>query len=404
MGAIAASGTGAGQRVLADIVGAQVAWWNLGFAVRRAVVREARRGKRFPEPDVWDVSARWARQWLAAPWWWRLVRSAGVTVLVVVGLTGLAAVLGEVDGITALSGAVAGCLPPAAGWSWRQARIARLFAAQDLDPAPDPLPARRLAVRTVLVLLAVGAAVSATIIAIANDRSARYDCPEYAVDAPVHDWWLHRGGRAGVGCPAADTRSAGAGVRYTPWSPVVANRFGWSEVVYAFPPEEPITMFAPIFGAWIAAGGPSGVLGRPTDGNVDDTTTAYVNFRGGTIVLTADGDPKVHVGQQYARRARDLASPCAARDRPCITTAYADAGGIHVGWQYGAADAFNVTWQPAGGPPWSERHREVAGFEVTLPDVRPATTYLVSIQACEKHFLSRSACTWPPDEVAVRVG
>src|SRR6185312_10635093 len=126
-------------------------------------------------------------------------------------------------------------------------------------------------------------------------------------------------GRVGVGCPAADTRSADAGVRYTPWTPMVSNRFGWSEVVYASPSEEPITMFAPIFTAWIAAGGPSGVLGRPTGGNVDDITIAYVNFQGGAIVLTTDGGPKVHVGQQYSRRARDLGSPCAVRDRPCIT-------------------------------------------------------------------------------------
>jgi hypothetical protein len=404
VGPIAGSGTGAGQRVLADIVGAQVAWWNLGFAVRRAVVREARRGKRFSEPDVWEVSAGWARQWLAAPRWWRLVRSVGVTVLVIVGLTGLAAVLGEVDGITALSGAVAGCLPVAAVWFWRQERIARMLAAQDSDLSLGPRPARRLVVRTVLVLLAVGAAASATIIAIANERSARYDCPGFAVDAPVHDWWLRRGGRVGVGCPAADTRSADAGVRYTPWTPEVGNRFGWSEVVYASPSQEPITMFAPIFTAWIAAGGPTGALGQPTGGTVDDTTIAYVNFHGGAIVLSADGGPKVHMGQQYSRRARDPGSPCAVRDRPCITTAHADADGIHVGWQYGAADAFNITWQPAGGPPWSDRHREVAGFEVVLPGIQPATTYLISVQACDKRFLSRSACTWPPDQVVVRAG
>jgi len=397
-------GTGAGQRVLAGIVGAQIAWWNLGFAVRRAVVREARRGKRFSEPDVWDVSAGWARQWLAAPRWWRLVRSVGVTVLVIVGLTGLAAVLGEVDGITALSGAVTGCLPLAAVWSWRQARVARTIAAQDPGLWLGPLAARRLVVRAVLALLAAGAAVSATVTAIANERSARYDCPGFAVDAPVHDWWLRRGGRVGVGCPAADTRSADASVRYTPWTPVVSNQFGWSEVVYASPAQEPITMFAPIFTAWIAAGGPSGVLGQPTDGNVDNATIAYVNFHGGAIVLTADGDPKVQLGQQYSRRARDLGSPCAVRDRPCITTAYADADGIHVGWQYGAADAFNIVWKPVSGPPWSDWHREVAGFEVTLPDVQPATTYLISIQACEKRFLSRSTCTWPPDEVVVRAG
>jgi hypothetical protein len=42
--------------VLAEILGAQIAWWQLGFAARRGVLRAARRGVRFPDPDVWQVA------------------------------------------------------------------------------------------------------------------------------------------------------------------------------------------------------------------------------------------------------------------------------------------------------------------------------------------------------------
>jgi hypothetical protein len=61
--------------VLAELMGPQVArWQQLGFAARRAVLRDVRAGHRGADEDAWRVAIGWARQVLTAPRWWRMIR------------------------------------------------------------------------------------------------------------------------------------------------------------------------------------------------------------------------------------------------------------------------------------------------------------------------------------------
>ncbi|HWO60734.1 MAG TPA: hypothetical protein VNO31_11955, partial [Umezawaea sp.] len=392
------SDSGARHRVLAEILGAQVAWWQLGFAVRRSVLRAARRGTRFPEPDVWRVAAGWAGQWLAAPRWWRLLCGTGMTVLAAVCFAALASGLAEVDGLAALSVAAAGGVPLATGWASWQARRARSLVR--LDPVtgrpPERLSPRGLTIRALATLLAAVTAAATLVVAAAHERSSWPECPRFTVDPPVLDWWE----RNRLGCPAGDTLVDAAGLRYTPWT--TTERFtgrGLDNVVYVAP-EGPLLLPTDIFAVWAASGGPSGALGQPVSGAANDLVS-YMNFRGGAVVAHNGGIPKVHVGQEYSdSRAPD--SACVPHDRPCVTDAYADAAGIHLGWHHGAADAFNVAWWPRGEP-GLRAEREVAGYGFTLSDPRPSTVYVLEVAACHKQFLRRSQCTWQSAPVTVGV-
>lgn len=347
------------------------------------------------------MAVGWAHQRLAAPRWWRIVRDAGTTALVVICLAALVTVLANADGLIALSATVTCCLPLGAGWAARQARVAAALVALTADPLPKPVSGPRLVFRAVLVFLVAATAASTLVIAIAYEHSARYDCPSFAIDALVHDWWEREGGRVGVGCPAGDTRQDATGVRHTPWLAVEQAGLWRDTVVYVAGSADPMTIPRAIFTAWTAAGGPSGALGEPTEGGANDVL-AYMNFRGGAISLAAGGTPVVHSGQRYSV-ARPLGSACEWRDRPCITAAYADAEGIHLRWQYGAADAFNVGWWPEGSTGQTVG-REVAGYELTVPNPAPGTVYLAGVQACDKQFLRRSICTESSTPVRIRVG
>ena len=383
--------------MLAEILGTQFAWWQLGFTARRAVLRAARRGIPFPDPDVRQVAVDWAVRRLAAPRWWRVVRDGGTTVLGMVCLAALANVMAEADGLVALSGAAACCVPLTACWLRRQARHARLLAGMAPGDPPDPVPLRGLVFRALVVLLVTGAAAATAVLGVAADRAARPDCPPFTVDAPVLAWLA----RAGEGCPTGDTVEA-AGLRYTPWT--VPDRFTGRRVAYVAyvpPGSGALLLTTTVFTAWRAAGGPSGRLGEPIDAGASDLV-AYANFHAGTIVQPAGRPPAVHMGRYYdAAGAPDDA--CVPRDRPCVTTAYADAAGAHIGWRYGSADAFNVMWWPRGHTELVTQ-REVAGYDLTLTGLRPSTVYVVEVAACRKRFLRRSECTWPSARVAFRVG
>ncbi|MER5263522.1 hypothetical protein ABTZ99_15780 [Actinosynnema sp. NPDC002837] len=401
MGAIGASG--GGHRVLAEILGAQLAWWQLGFALRRTVLRDARLGRRSVDPDVWDIGVGWAWQWLAAPRWWRLARDLGTTTLAVVCTVGLVHVMAEADGVVATSAAVAGWAPTATWWLRRQGRHARLLVRLLPDPAAGgraertSLPWR--VSRALVALLAVGAAAVMMAVAIGYERSIGLACPRFAVDASVLEWWE----RDPVGCPAGDTLVDAAGLRYTPW--VVRDQrggFGQDYVVYERPDAKPAVILAAVFAVWAADGGPAGRLGHPRDGGTEDTL-AYQNFDGGAIVLRSGGTPQVRPGERHST-VRDLGSPCPPLDRPCITTVDAGPDGIRVGWSYGAADAFNVAWWPDGSTPGAAVQREAAGYEYTVPAPPPGGAYVVEVAACRKQFLRRSTCTWPSARVIVRAG
>lgn len=351
---------------------------------------------------MWDVAVGWAHQRLAAPRWWRVVRDAGTTVLAVICLAALVTVLANADGLVALSATVTCCLPLGAGWAARQARVAAALVALTADPLPNPMSGPRLAVRVALVLSAAATAASTLVVAIAYEHSARYDCPSFAVDASVRDWWERGGGRVGVGCPAGDSRQDATGVRHTPWLAVEQAGPWRDSVVYVAESPGPMIIPRAIFTAWTETGGPSGALGEPSNGGANDVLV-YLNLRGGSISLATGGTPVVHWGQPYSI-ARPPGTDCEWRDRPCITAAYADAAGLHLHWQYGAADAFNVAWWPEGSTGDQTVGREVAGYELTVPDPRPGTVYVAGVQACDKRFLRRSVCTQSSTPVLIRVG
>lgn len=391
------------HRALAEILGAQVAWWQLGFRARRAVIRQARSGNRFPDPGIWSVALGWARHWLTAPLWWRRVRLAGATVLAIIYLLALAGEWMGADPFVAFSGALAICLPLAAGWSARQARVARMLVALAPGPRPDRRSTLTLAIRTAGLLLSVGLAGGVVVVSLAHRHPAGRFCPPFAVDAPVRSWLRHNDGQTGVGCPAGDTLSAGGGARYTPWTaPDRSIRFGPDYVMYGPRPDSLMVMPLAIFAAWTAEGGPSGRLGEPIEESADHSVD-YVNFRGGAIVLPAGGTPQVLLGRRHSV-ARESSGPCEVLDYPCITRASADPAGVRLSWRYQAADAFNVAWWPENDTARRSRvQREAAGYELTVRDLNPATTYLVEVQACEKHFVRRSTCTRFSPPVIVRV-
>lgn len=114
----------------------------------------------------------------------------GSTTLLVVFLAGVVAALSEVGVLVTLCGAVACCLPAVTGWSWRQARDARVPLALAPAPWPEPATVGRLAVRATAVLAAASASAGMMVLAIANQRSVDYDCPDFSVEAPVREWWL----------------------------------------------------------------------------------------------------------------------------------------------------------------------------------------------------------------------
>jgi hypothetical protein len=384
--------------VLAEILGTQIAWWQLGFAARRGVLRAARRGARLPDQDVWQVAVGWAWQWLAAPRWWRLVRDVGATVLAMTCLGALVSVLAETDGLVTLAGAAVVCLPLAVGWGWRQARLARALVALAPESPPRQVPSPRFAVRALVALLAAGIAATGLTVGIAYEEEFWTECPSFTVDAPLRDWRA----RGGEGCPAGDTVVGAGGLRYTPWN--MPERFtgrSLDYVAYVSPSAVPLVLPAAIFDAWIAEGGPFGRLGPAVDGGSNDLV-AYLNLRGGAIVLPEGAAPYVLWGQRYSG-VRDPDSACVPHDRPCVVAAYADGDGIRLRWHYGAADAFNVAWRPLGEKD-TGMGREVTGYEVTLRGLRPSTVYQFDVAACRKRFLRRSVCTWPSAPVTVRVG
>ncbi|MEU5695566.1 fibronectin type III domain-containing protein [Actinosynnema sp. NPDC020468] len=398
MASIGPSSTG--HRVLAAVLGAQVAWWQLGFAVRRAVLRDARRGRRFADDDVWDTSVDWARQWLTAPRWSRAIRDGGAVVLAVVCTAALACVMAEVDGVVALSGAVAGCLPLVAGWVLRQGQHARALVRLQPDARPARGSPRIRAVRAVAVLLVTISAATMLIVSVDFERSRRLDCPRFALDQAVRRWWETEG----LGCPAGDTSVDASGLRSTPWTvPEQHSPYGQDNVLYLGPAGEPVLILAAIFAVWVAHGGPTGPLGRPLESITDDTT-AFQNFDGGSIVVRSPGGPAEALLGQRQPVVRDVGSPCARTDRPCVTSVRAEPGGVRIGWQYGEADAFNVSWWPEHPADRRFTQREAAGYEYVLTDLRPGVAYVVEVAACDKRFLRRSTCTWPSARVLVRAG
>jgi hypothetical protein len=70
------------DRVTGVIAGGPQPWRDLGYARRRQVLRLARRGLLYPDPEVWAITTAWARWQLTLPPSRRLLRATAVTVSV----------------------------------------------------------------------------------------------------------------------------------------------------------------------------------------------------------------------------------------------------------------------------------------------------------------------------------
>ncbi|WP_346130537.1 hypothetical protein [Lentzea roselyniae] len=147
-----------------QIVGAQVAWWQLGFRAHRAALKQQ------AAPDVMVVAREWSHQVLAAPWWWRLTR---VLMLGAVAVLGCASVL-----VVALDGkdesvmahySLLTVLPVLAASAWWQTRCARRLVVQTGAP-PRRLRAW-MAVQAIAFVAAAGVLITLIVRARWSSRS-----------------------------------------------------------------------------------------------------------------------------------------------------------------------------------------------------------------------------------------
>jgi hypothetical protein len=64
------------------LAGGPAAWRGLGHATRRAVLRRAREGRPYPDPEVAVLAVQWARWVRPLPWWRHLLRAVGLAIIV----------------------------------------------------------------------------------------------------------------------------------------------------------------------------------------------------------------------------------------------------------------------------------------------------------------------------------
>jgi hypothetical protein len=363
---------------LAAIAGNQIAWWQLGFQERRAVVRRARQGIPHPDPDVWHDARQWARQMLDAPWWWRLARA---TVISGFGVLGLASTLGvavELQAEYAISAGVLIAVPLAIAWAWRQTSQARVI--DRVDPAERAENSRWVPV----VLLVVSAlAMTGSVILIAQTVRANhekvYGCALLPENAQIRTWWVAHGGKSGSGgCPTGETGRTASG------APYVRTTNG---VISTTPLLGPFVLPRETFEAWQANWS---ALGEPTGAGLGDGAVNFVNFQGGHIMQPTGGRAIVEFGTSY-HPPQTIGGPCVLHDRPCVVRADRSGTTIRAAWHWGIADAFNVSWRALGDDDITSV--EVAGNEYTITGLTPGTVYILHVQACDKQFLSSSKCT-----------
>lgn len=374
---------------LADIVGVQLAWWQLGFRGRRAVRRRAGHGGAGAGDEV---GRAWALQVLLAPWWWRAARTAvaagAALLVVVVADIGL---LPEInDATVAVLVTVLLSVGVTAGLTWRQTQWAREIAGPAGEHArPQSVRLRQLQL-AVAVVLAV-AALTVFLQSAADTVSSDIGCHEYEPMDPH----LAPGpvGSGGVGrCYAGPSVTRKDGVAWVPeanghyvyWIPKLGGVVGLSGTMRA---------------AWLA----NPWLGLPTDLDRPDCGGRYVNLEHGYLLEAPNQPLAIVPGRSHQPEVGGAACHPIADDRPRMTEADLDGlGGIQVAWTYPHADAYNVTYWIVGRPDRYET--EAAGPRFTIPDPVPGVTYGFQVQACQKHFLGRSTCTPGSDSVAVSTG
>ncbi|RSM78556.1 hypothetical protein DMH04_33375 [Kibdelosporangium aridum] len=368
------------ERSLAEIVGTQIAWWQLGFRRRREVIRLAADGRAHPDPVAWTDARLWAGQMLDSPWWWRIVRAVVISGFGVGGVAATAGVAVEFQADYAISIAVLTVAPLAVLWAWRQTRTARLInrvAPTERDPR-----ANRRWVPILLLVLAFTAIVTSVAVIIHTARvnhEAVFGCPFEPEHPAIRESWIRHEGKSGFfGCPEGRSGTTAGG---DPFQDTTTGVMMLTRTVGEFAvPDD-------LFEVWQAHWH---VLGDPRSGPILDGFTLYVNFERGHISKAAGEYPVAVQGKEY-QPAQVTGGPCIAHDRPCLISAQRDGTKIHLTWHWRIADAFNVSWHLSNqlrGP-----SVEVAGNEYTIDGVDPAAAYVVQIQACDKRFLRSSICT-----------
>jgi hypothetical protein len=369
---------------LADIVGVQLAWWQLGFRARRAVLRRARYGGSGPGDEV---GRAWALQVLLAPWWWRAARTAAAaaaaSIVVVIAEVGLLPQIN--DATIAVLLTVLLSIGVTAALTRRQTRWARTIAGPAGQSArPQIELSRQLRVGLALVF---AVAVLATFLqASADTVSSDIGCEHYYADP--HLVPVLAQGSGGVGrCPLADSHQRIDGVAWVQLSN--------GDVVYWIPSlGAAFTMAAGISAVWLQ----HPELGMPRDIQRPDGDSVYVNFVNGSVVRSPD--LPVLVTHEF-HEPRLGPETCSALDRPCLTTAVQDSSGaIQLDWQYSSADGYNVSYWIVGQP--TSGGTEVARPHFTVPAPVRGVVYGFTVQACAKHFLRRSTCSPASPAVAVR--
>lgn len=355
---------------LSQIVGAQVAWWQLGFRARRAALRQE------APPDVMAVAREWSQQVLAAPWWWRLTR---VLMLGAVAVLGCAAVL-----VVALDGmdesvmahySLLTALPVLAASAWWQTHCAR-----KIGPAPPRRSRAWMAVQAVVFVAAVGVLGTMIVQAAVVESQLQLRCPAVTVDQDVRVYTQEVDD-----CALADTAVDVTGFRHTP----IGER-ALRDHAYAIPGVGLVVVPDGMVRVWHAR---LRALGAPIDYPHLDGQIWFLNFEGGHVVAEsmAEGVRKARVVTDLRYEPVTKVGDCSMTDRPCVVAVERTDDSLTAVWSYPDADAFNVQW-------WEERSRPGKGVEVanrrfTVRDADPGRMYGFSVQACRKRFLGRSACT-----------
>jgi hypothetical protein len=363
---------------LAAIVGNQIAWWQLGFRERRAVVQRARQGIPHPDPEVWHDARQWARQMLDAPWWWRLARAIVISGFGVLGLASTLGVAVELPAEVAIGTGVLAAVPLAIAWAWRQTQKARLISR--VEPTGPEANSRWVpVVLLVTAALAMSASVVMIVQTVRGDYDDVYGCALVPQDEQIRDWWVRHKGKSGMaGCPTGPTGHTAGGQPYVR----VANGVISSTAEFG-----PFMLSNEVFDTWQRNWEK---LGDPTGAGFGDGSVNFTNFEGGNIRQAAGQPAIAEFGTSY-RPTQTVGGPCVAHDRPCVVRADRAPTTIRVAWHWGIADAFNVSWRAINGQDTTSV--EVAGNEYTITGLTPDASYVVHVQACDKQFLSSSTCT-----------
>jgi hypothetical protein len=380
------------------VLGSRVAWWQLGFRLRQEVARTAAGGRPHPDPVVAEVAAIWARSVLATPWWrW----AAGTAGLALLGAAFTAVMINLVIDASPASPADVAALPVAAATvagAISRARLARrVLAVTAASRTPDAGGTSAWRTTALVVGSCLLAIIGTVIVNAAYRQVAVNGCPPHRVPPEIHHRWLLAAGREGFGCPVADSQplTGGAGqlVEYAGGDP-----FGPGSVIVLTPDGSALAMDAPFREAWSAAGGESSFLGYPVSEVMADGDVRYVNFQGGSITIPPGGSPQVLRGVTRPPPEPVSRAACTERDRPCLVVVAVTHDAVRLTWQYGMADAFDITWQGTDG---RNGAAEVAGYDYVLANLRPGATYSFSVEACDKHLVGQSTCSRFSDSVTV---